>query len=616
MKKLFLLLFVLLPTLAFAELVPIRHKNGKWGYKESRYYIDKFVIKPKFEAAHRFVGDYAFVCQKGLWGIIGQDGKFVVAPKYSSASAPYRGVTIVGLDGKFGLARGATELTAICYDHIKCSTKGNYFFAQSNGKYGLLDGQIGILLCEIKYDDIQIYDYETFLVKVNGKCGLLNKHGQLIAAEIYDDIQKYERETFLIKTNGKCGLLSKEGKYIVPAQYNSIEEVSSNNFLATLNDYTALFNAQGKIIVEQNCRLVDVKNGILASLSDDGWLFFDTEGKQVSMPNNVILYTTTDGRAVVMYEWHNGYCSKALMTLFKNSYCDGYGILVADNDISEIKENTFRELDNLKSIQLPKTVTSIGKGAFEGCSSLTNFIIPDSVTSIGDAAFKDCSGFTSITIPDGVISIGYLAFDDCKNLTTITIPNSITKIGYAAFQNCWMLASIAIPQGVTTIESHTFFNCYSLTNVSLPNSITSIGYAAFNDCKSLASITIPDSVTKIASGAFENCTSITSVIIPNSVTEIGGSAFENCDALEEVTIGEKVSKIGSRAFYHCKSLKNVYCKALLAPDLGSSDVFLYSSNSWLDSERMKCNIYVPTKTLHIYKGRWSMYESRIYGYDF
>ena len=616
MKKLLLLLFVLLPMMLSAQnLVPAQHKNGKWGYMEYDYYAYKFRISPKFEAAHPFAGDNAFVCQKGLWGVIGKDGKFVVAPKYSSASKPYNRTTIIGYNGKVGLARGSAELTAICYDHIKYSTKGYYFFAQSNGKYGLLDGQIGRALCEIKYDDIQIYDYETFLVKVNGKCGLLNKYGQLIAAELYDDIQKYERETFLIKTNGKCGLLSKEGKYIVPAQYNSVEEVSSSIFLATLNDYTALFNAQGKIIIEQNCRLVDVKNGILASLSDDGWLFFDTEGKQVSTPNNVILYTTTDGRAVGIYEWHNGYCSKALMTLFKNSYCDGYGILVADNDISNITECTFKELSNLKSIQLPKTVTSIGKDAFEGCSSLTNFIIPDSVTSIGDAAFKDCSGFTSIIIPDGAISIGDHAFDGCKNLTTITIPNSITKIGRAAFQNCWLLASVTIPQGVTSIESYTFFNCYSLMTVSLPNSITSIGYTAFYNCRSLASITIPDSVTEIDSSAFKNCSSLTSITIPKSVTKIESSAFEKCDALEEVTIGEKVTTIRSRAFYYCKSLKNVYCKATLPPDL-DSDAFLYSSGGWLDSDRIKCNIYVPAKTLHIYKGRWSEYESRIYGYDF
>ena len=64
MKRFLLILFVLLPALALADYVPAVHKNGKWGFKESKY-SDKFIIKPKFENAHPFAGDYAFVCKKG-----------------------------------------------------------------------------------------------------------------------------------------------------------------------------------------------------------------------------------------------------------------------------------------------------------------------------------------------------------------------------------------------------------------------------------------------------------------------------------------------------------------------------------------------------------------------
>ena len=135
MKKLLLILFVLLPTLALAKLVPAQHKDGKWGYKTYSY-AEKFTIKPKYEKAHDFAKSYAFVCHKGLWGIIGEDGKFVVKPMYASATPPYYGLTIVGLNGKFGIVN-------------------------SNGSP----------VIPISCDGIEPYAYNTFLVKVNGKYG-------------------------------------------------------------------------------------------------------------------------------------------------------------------------------------------------------------------------------------------------------------------------------------------------------------------------------------------------------------------------------------------------------------------------------------------------------------
>jgi len=53
-----------------------------------------------------------------------------------------------------------------------------------------------------------------------------------------------------------------------------------------------------------------------------------------------------------------------------------------------------------KYIQIPNSVTSIGRCAFEDCYSLTSIIIPKSVTSIGHSAFYNCNSLTSIIIPE------------------------------------------------------------------------------------------------------------------------------------------------------------------------------------------------------------------------
>ena len=117
---------------------------------------------------------------------------------------------------------------------------------------------------------------------------------------------------------------------------------------------------------------------------------------------------------------------------------------------------------SLTSINIPNSVTTIGKSAFFGCLSLTSINIPNSVTTIEDNVFFGCLSLTSINIPNSVTTIGEGAFDGCKSLTSINIPNSVTTIGKSAFFGCDSLTSINIPNSVTTIGKGAFFGCRNL----------------------------------------------------------------------------------------------------------------------------------------------------------
>ena len=68
-----------------------------------------------------------------------------------------------------------------------------------------------------------------------------------------------------------------------------------------------------------------------------------------------------------------------------------------------------------------------------------------------------------VNIPNGVTSIGVTAFLNYSNLENITIPDSVTTIEYSAFAFCSSLERIKIPNGVTIIESEVFLNCSMLT---------------------------------------------------------------------------------------------------------------------------------------------------------
>ena len=151
--------------------------------------------------------------------------------------------------------------------------------------------------------------------------------------------------------------------------------------------------------------------------------------------------------------------------------------------------------------------------------------IPDSVTSIGKSAFTYCEALSSIAIPASVTVIDDWVFRGCSSLASVDIPDSVTSIGSRAFYGCTSLASVDIPDSVTSIGNWAFRECTSLDSIALPASVTAISDSAFCDCTSLASVDIPGSVTAISDSAFFGCTSLALIFIPGSVTTIGDWAF-------------------------------------------------------------------------------------------
>ena len=146
-------------------------------------------------------------------------------------------------------------------------------------------------------------------------------------------------------------------------------------------------------------------------------------------------------------------------------------------------------------------ITSIGKEAFStiyGNWSLQSIQLPNSITHIGKGAFQFLSGLTSITIPDGVTTIEDKVFLGCHSLVEINLPRKLTSIGDGAFFSCESLQSLVIPEGVKKIGSYTFHGCSSLTSISLPASLSSLcGYNnPFKNCDALKEIIIPKGTRK------------------------------------------------------------------------------------------------------------------------
>lgn len=115
--------------------------------------------------------------------------------------------------------------------------------------------------------------------------------------------------------------------------------------------------------------------------------------------------------------------------------------IVIPDSVIHIGDGAFTGSYPLSDVKMGNGVTHIGNSAFYECRSLTNIVLPDSLNYIGGSAFA-YTNLKSIDIPDGVTTIGYYAFEHCYNLTSIVIPDSVTSIGYYAFYGCTSLTDV------------------------------------------------------------------------------------------------------------------------------------------------------------------------------
>ena len=131
-------------------------------------------------------------------------------------------------------------------------------------------------------------------------------------------------------------------------------------------------------------------------------------------------------------------------------------------DASPYLHNSYQIGRNIRSVDIPQGVTSIGNHAFEECFALEEVTIPQSVTSIGLIAFGGCCKLTTLSLGENVETIGGGAFWHCSNLSEITIPENVKEIknGYSeniyyrkTFEGCSHLKCIILPAGFKSFEA-------------------------------------------------------------------------------------------------------------------------------------------------------------------
>jgi len=103
-----------------------------------------------------------------------------------------------------------------------------------------------------------------------------------------------------------------------------------------------------------------------------------------------------------------------------------------DMPVVGVLPSAFSGCDELTSVELPESVTSIGDYAFQYCEKLTSVKMPG-VRTIGHWAFSNCSSLEGVDFAEGLESIGNCCFDKVK-FTEIELPSTLKKLGGFPFE--------------------------------------------------------------------------------------------------------------------------------------------------------------------------------------
>ena len=219
----------------------------------------------------------------------------------------------------------------------------------------------------------------------------------------------------------------------------------------------------------------------------------------------------------------------------KNPYDINIPSALDDIPVTGIGNYAFHYLPALTNVTIPQGITSVGDYAFSDCDGLISATIEEGVPT-GTNMFNGCDNLTTVKLPESLTTIADGSFAYCSVLNHVTIPDNVTKIGTSAFCVCNALSDITLGRGLTTIGDFAFKNCDSLETIQLPSNLEKIGDDAFCECDILKSITLQDSVTDIGEGAFSSCPGLESITIPENVTTIKSGTFDYCYRLKSITL--------------------------------------------------------------------------------
>ena len=189
---------------------------------------------------------------------------------------------------------------------LLCSFTGlaqpKYFIFEEKGKLGLVDLQGKTVLAPTFNSIEEKQPYFIACSKTKG-CSVYNENLQLVLKGGYNSIELGCEGQFIVKKDGKYGVVSEKGAVILPLKYSNINS-NKNGYTVKLNEKAGLFNSEGKEIIPISYHWVytdkiDDNIPIVAELNDNNAGYINTKNEWVIPPTYQYAFAFRQGVARV-----------------------------------------------------------------------------------------------------------------------------------------------------------------------------------------------------------------------------------------------------------------------------------------------------------------------------
>ncbi|HWV69492.1 WG repeat-containing protein [Chitinophaga sp.] len=271
--------------------------NGKTGIVNNN---GKWVLPAEYDAIEMKWKTYLVLRRDGKMTYADTYGKLLLPMQFEDAGILDNENFDVKTGGKWGIYSTAENKLLIpamyeSFDYCGgCGSKGDYLFAQKDGKWGIIDFNNKVLIpfayehehffmrsdnwvtslkkngqdvtislgdkkeyAAPEYTDMTITNNGSLRARKNGKYGLIGEDGTQIADFIYDDISDaYDEQGYgpylRISQNGKTGILRKDGKVIIPPVYEGDVVAAGEYFIIPVDGNYNITDSTGKKLLPKN----------------------------------------------------------------------------------------------------------------------------------------------------------------------------------------------------------------------------------------------------------------------------------------------------------------------------------------------------------------------------
>lgn len=252
------------------------------------------------------------------------------------------------------------------------------------------------------------------------------------------------------------------------------------------------------------------------------WIEKDKMNFSYTIENNQCIIKSIDDKKVTSIKINDNYDGAKVQTINARLFQNMQNLVTIElpKTIAEIKDNAFDLCDKLSTVYFGGTIEDWCLIKFSGEKSnplyyaktlyvkdendeyalVSEINIKDTISRIEDYAFINYKRLTSVNI-QGVEYIGFSSFKGCSGIKRIMLPfvgegvlSNNYWFGYIFGADDYLNNGEFVPKEINevvildtevTLRNFAFYNCAQLKKIYLPDNIESMGYFVFGGCSEL-----------------------------------------------------------------------------------------------------------------------------------